>query len=106
MPDAQQHGDLLVRQMWTLSVSQAIKRNLERESSSLHYFVSEVIFIYAPIQLFILQLFLPDPVSGHLVVDAASYKLILSQPLFLHRSFFWSNPWVSACRRFDYLKVT
>ena len=87
MPDAQQHGDLLVRQMWTLSVSQAIKRNLKGGSSSLHYFVSEVIFIYVPIQLLILQLFLPDPVSGHLVMDAAAYKCILSRPLFLHRSF-------------------
>ena len=78
MPDAQQHGDLLVRQMWTLFVSQAIKRNLKGGSSSLHYFVSEVIFIYVPIQLLILQLFLPDPVSGHLVMDAAAYKCILS----------------------------
>ena len=101
MPDAQQHGDLLVRQMWTLFVSQAIKRNLKGGSSSLHYFVSEVIFIYVPIQLLILQLFLPDPVSGHLVMDAASYKCILSRPLFLHRSFFWSNPWVSTSGRFD-----
>lgn len=76
MPDAQQHGDLLVRQMWTLSVSQAItsKRNLEVGSSSLHYFVSEVIFIYAPIQLLIFSLFLPDPISGLLVMDAASCK--------------------------------
>ena len=101
MPDAQQHGDLLVRQMWTLFVSQVIKRNLKVGSSSLHYFVSEVIFIYVPIQLLILQLFLPDPVSGHLVMDAASYKCILSRPLFLHRSFFWSNPWVSTSGRFD-----
>ena len=101
MPDAQQHGDLLVRQMWTLFVSQAIKRNLKGGSSSLHYFVSEVIFIYVPIQLSILQLFLPDPVSGHLVMDAAAYKSILSRPLFLHRSFFWSNPWVSTSGRFD-----
>lgn len=76
MPDAQQHGDLLVRQMWTLSVSQAItsKRNLEVGSSSLHYFVSEVIFIYAPIQLLIFSLFLPDPISGLLVMHAASCK--------------------------------
>lgn len=101
MPDAQQHGDLLVRLMWTLFVSQAIKRNLKGGSSSLHYFVSEVIFIYVPIQLLILQLFLPDPVSGHLVMDAAAYKCILSRPLFLHRSFFWSNPWVSTSGRFD-----
>ena len=48
MPDAQQHGDLLVRLMWTLSVSQAVKRNLKGGSSSLHHFVSEVIFIYVP----------------------------------------------------------
>ena len=48
MPDAQLHGDLLVRLMWTLSVSQAIKRNLEGGSSSLHYFVSEVIFNMHP----------------------------------------------------------
>lgn len=80
MPDAQQHGDLLVRLMWTPSISQAIiiKRNLEGGSSSLHYFVSEVIFIYAPIQLLILQLFLHDPVSGQFVMDAVSYKPILS----------------------------
>lgn len=101
MPDTQQHCDLLVRQMWTLSVSQAVKRNLKGASSSLYYFVSEVIFIYAPIQLLILQLFLPDPVSGHLVMDAAAYKCILSRPLFLRRSFFWSTPWVSTCGRFD-----
>ena len=48
MPDAQQHGDLLVRQMWTLFVSQAIKRNLKGGSSSLHYFVSEVILFMYP----------------------------------------------------------
>lgn len=72
MPDAQQHGDLLVRLMWTLSVSQAVKRNLKGGSSSLHHFVSEVIFIYVPIQLLILQLFLPDPVSGHCLGDGCS----------------------------------